>query len=113
MIYNYQGSGFIEVSGCASVQKYTFILYRWDERSVVFLKPKAVRGVLERIAIKKVLLNYNMGNFIPIYKDTLNSLYNESELISEFEARALAQDYIDRERQRVAENIRTCGSNSI
>lgn len=113
MTYYYFGSGSIETLGCAKVQKNIYVLYKWGERSVVYVKPKAVRGILEKIAVKKVFLNYKLGQYTPIYQDTLNSLYNEEELISELEARTLAQDYIDREQQRVAANIRNCGANTI
>lgn len=113
MTYYYYGSGSIDTFGCAKVQKEIFVLYKWGERSVVYVKPKALRGILEKVAVKKVLLNYYLGKYTPIYQDTLNSLYNESELISEYEARDLAQEYVDRENQRIADNIRRCGSSSL
>lgn len=113
MTYKYYGSGIIQTFGCARIEKDIYVLYKWGERSVVFLKPKALKGVLEKVAVKKVYLNFKLGRYTPIYQDTLNSLYNEEELISEVEARSLAQEYIDREEERISDNIRKCGSNTI
>ena len=110
---SYTGSGIINISGCSRNEKDIFVLYKWGERSIVFVKPKAVKGIIEKVAIKKVIINLKMGQYRPIYVDTLNSLYNEEELISEYEARQLAQDYIDTERERLADNIRRCGSNTV
>ena len=60
------------------------------------VKFQTEKGIIERIAIKRVLLNSGPKTFnkiIPIYQDTLNSLYNENELILEADARALALQY--------------------
>ena len=48
-----------------------------------------------------------------MYQDTLNSLYNEEELITELEARALVQTYIDRQKYLIGQSIRDCVANSI
>ena len=113
MSYQYFATGSIYTFGCARVEKDIFVYYKWGERSVVYLKYKAVKGLLERVAIKKVHLNYKLGRFTPVYQDNMNSLYNEEELISEYEARELVQDYIDLQNERIAANIRSCGSNTI
>lgn len=112
-MYSYLSSGSINVFGCSRIEKDIFVLYKWGERSVVYFKPKAVKGIIEKIAVKRVVLNYIKGQFRPIYIDTLNSLYNEEELVSEYEAKSLAQTYIDNERFKTAENLRRCGSNII
>lgn len=112
-MYSYLSSGSINVAGCSRIEKDIFVLYKWGERSIVYFKPKAVKGIIEKIAVKRVILNYIKGQFRPIYIDTLNSLYNEEELIGEYEARSLVQTYIDNERFKLAENLRRCGSNTI
>jgi len=110
---SFTSSGTISVFGCARVEKEIYVLYRWGERSVVYVKPKAIKGILEKIAVKKVIMNLKFGQYKPIYMDTMNSLYNEDELISETEARTLAQDYLDLQKEKIAENLRRCGSNTI
>jgi hypothetical protein len=51
--------------------------------------------------------------YAPIYQDSLNSLYNESELISELEAINYVQDYIERRKNMFGESISDCVANSI
>ena len=105
MIFYYDCSGTVNISGCSRIGKNIYIFYKWGERSVVYIKPKAIRGILEKIAIRKVILNNKNGKYIPIYQDSLNSLYNESELISEIEARNYVQDYIDRQKDMLGKKI--------
>jgi hypothetical protein len=96
MTYHYISSGFAKTGGCAKTQKAIYVHYKWGENSIVYLKYKAQKGILERIAIKRVILNAGTKTYnkiVPIYQDTLNSLYNESELISEVDARNLALEY--------------------
>jgi hypothetical protein len=112
-MYSYLSSGSINIAGCSRIGKDIFVLYKWGERSVVYFKPKAMKGIIEKIAVKRVVINYIEGKFRPIYVDTLNSLYNEEELIGGYEANLLAQTYIDNERFKLAENLRICGSNTI
>lgn len=112
-VYDFSDSnglgGLIYVSGCSRIERRIFAIYKWGERSVVFLKYKAEKGILEKIAIKEVLLNFKFGFYKPVYMDTLNSLYNEEELINEQQARMLAQAYINRRKAAIAESIRQCG----
>ena len=94
--FSYVGSGTAYTKGCAHTKKITYIQYKYGENSIVYLKYKAEKGIIERIAIKRVLLNSGPKTYnkiVPIYQDTLNSLYNENELILEADARALALAY--------------------
>lgn len=96
MNYSYVGSGTIKTGGCAIVEKYAFVEYKWGEGSVLYVKSKAEKGVIERVVIKRVILNSNAKTFlkiIPIYQDTLNSLWNENDLIIECDATTLATSY--------------------
>ena len=45
--YVHEGSGFAFVSGCSRFERRIFVNYKWGERSVVFLKYKAEKGILE------------------------------------------------------------------
>lgn len=94
--FSYVGSGTVYTKGCAVTKKITYIQYKYGENSIVYVKYKAEKGIIERIAIKRVLLNSGPKTFnkiIPIYEDTLNSLYNEDDLILEEDAKALALAY--------------------
>lgn len=59
-----------------------------DVGDTLYIKSRAKLGIFERVFIKKVLLN---GRFkiVPIYKDTMNALWNENELVTREEAEAL------------------------
>jgi AAA+ ATPase superfamily predicted ATPase len=107
MIYNYFSSGKIKVGGCAKTQRSIYVHYKWGENSIVYLKYKAQKGILEKIAIKRVILNSGPKTYnkiISIYQDTLNSLYNESDLITETEARSLAITYWETQEAEIKRN---------
>lgn len=64
---------------------------QWETGQTLYIKYRAEIGCLEKVVIKKVLLN---GPFqIPIYKDTFNWLWNESELILQEEATQIVDDW--------------------
>lgn len=113
MTLYYTGNGNVNIGGCARVERRIYVFYKWGERSIVYVKPKAVKGILEKIAVKKVILNNISGQYIPVYQDTLNSLYNEEELITEYEARVLVQEFIDRQKYLLAKAARECVGNTI
>lgn len=103
-IFSYIGSGTVYTKGCAITKKITYINYKYGENSIVYLKYKAEKGIIERIAIKRVLLNSGPKTYnqiIPIYQDTLNSLYNEDELILEADAKALALAYWTKRQENI------------
>ncbi|MEI7485875.1 MAG: hypothetical protein WCJ72_00470 [Chryseobacterium sp.] len=113
MIFYYDCGGKLNISGCSRMERRIYVFYKWGERSVVYIKPKAIRGILEKIAIRKVILNNKNDFYNPIYQDSLNSLYNESELISELEAINYVQDYIEKRKKMFGESISDCSANSI
>lgn len=92
----YSATGKISIFGCAKTQKSIYYNYKYGENSIVFLRYKAVKGVLEKIAIKKVILQSGrktFGQIVPLYQDTYNSLYNENDLCTHQEAIELAIIY--------------------
>jgi hypothetical protein len=96
MTYTYQGNGTITTHGHARTSKKIYISYKWGENSILFVKSKALKGCLEKVCIKSAIINSNAKTFNQvaiIYKDTLNSLWNESDLIEEEEAKSLALAY--------------------
>ena len=93
----YTGSGFIHIYGDGDYNKLIPISYKWGEGSILYVKYRAEQGVIERIAIKKLLLNNVQDNYaVPIYKDTFNRLWNEDDLILEDEARQIAVTYLEK-----------------
>jgi hypothetical protein len=104
MTYEYIGSGSIKTKGCADTSRHVFITYKWSENSILFVKKKSMNGILEKIAIKRVILNVKNGfSVIPIYQDTLNSLWNENELVIEQDARDFAIAYWEQQRDKIIE----------
>ena len=84
MAFSYLGSGKIKIGGCTGYSVFQYVKFRFPEGSIVYVCQKAKKGILEAIAIKKVLLN---GQFlIPIYVSTYNAVFNENELCTYFEA---------------------------
>jgi hypothetical protein len=104
MSYNYTASGTIRIGGCSDTFLQQYISIRYSIGSVLYLRQKALKGKLEKIAIRDVILPTSLNiwgsnlcnncNITPIYKDTYNSLYNESDLISYDEAIELATNYL-------------------
>lgn len=111
--YSCVPEGGLESFGCSLVEKRISVSYRWGERSIVYLKYKAIRGCIEKVAIKRVVMNNKYGGYVPVYWDNLNSIYNENELITEIEARQLVQTYIDKKNSEIARAARNCEANSI
>ena len=89
MAIQYTASGGINIFGCARIKHSIYYTYKYGENSVVFLRYKAVRGILEKIAIKKVIIKQSImtfGQIVPLNQDTLNAYYNEEELCTHQEA---------------------------
>ena len=95
MDYNYVSEGGITISGNSFAYRRKFIHFKYGPGSTLFLSYKAKMGVLERVTIKRIDVwsNYKT-NFlkVPIYVDTLNAFYNESDLCTEADAVSLAKE---------------------
>lgn len=65
--------------------------------AVLYFKTSAIKGKLEAITIKELInpkiLNKNACDYSPLYKDTMNALFEEDELISKSEALFLIENY--------------------
>lgn len=104
MSYNYDGSGAVNVSGCASYDKYVYVEYKWPLNSLLFSKEKARKGIMELVAIKRLFVNNNTKTQrqpVKIYQDTHNGLWNERDLLEEADARALAIAYWEKRKQQI------------
>jgi hypothetical protein len=94
MTFSYQMTGTMTITGCGNPSKTYNVLYRFAERSIVYLCYKAQKGILEAIWIKSVILVNKGGIYIPIYKDNLNAVYMEDELCTQTDAVNAATAYL-------------------
>ena len=91
-------AGTVRVGGCFHASWTWNVEYRYAEGSVVFRRDKARKGVLERVAVKSVLINdvHGVHDAVPMYVDTYNAMYGEEDLVPYAEAMALATTYYER-----------------
>jgi hypothetical protein len=101
--FPYTGSGSLLLVGCAETSVTPTIEHRWNVSDILFIRKKAVKGCLCKVAIKKVLFNANV-----IYLDTLNEFWNENDLITENEAEELAEEYVLAYEEARRRSIRNC-----
>jgi hypothetical protein len=107
----YTAIGGISIFGCARIKHSAYYVYKYGENSIVFLRNKAAKGNLEKIAIKKVILQSSHktgGQIVPLYQDTLNSYYNEEELCTHKEAVDLAIAYYETLKALTLEASKKC-----
>lgn len=96
MIYNETMSGGAVVNSCASIFTSHIYTTLYGIGDALYSAPKARRGVLEKIVIKQIVpikASLVGGMFVVMYKDTFNGLWNEDELITLDDAKALAIAY--------------------
>ena len=90
---NYVGSGGATFGGCATITKLVYIAHEWSVGELLYSKQKAAKGIMEPVVIKQILFNDRYVQTIPIYRDTLNYLWNEGDLVTEEDAVALIAAY--------------------
>jgi hypothetical protein len=96
MIINENFSGGIKLAGCIVEEFFKNYNTLYGPGDVVYSLIKANRGVLEKVIIKSQKLikskkTYN--RFVVLYTDTLNGLWNESDLIEFDDAKLIAENY--------------------
>jgi hypothetical protein len=92
-MFTYTASGSLRFAGCTSSAACTFLLVKFKEGSFVYLCEKAQKGILERLAIRRVKCTEIKGQIIALYFDTFNAVYNEEELCTHSEAVAKAKEF--------------------
>lgn len=86
----------------------SFYPYKYEEGSSVYVLAKARLGKLERVVIKRVVLNLKHSTYNqPIfnYVDTLNEIWLEAELGPQSVAVTMAENYYERQLQRVEDQM--------
>lgn len=94
--FSNSGSGGVRSCGCALITYCKTHTTLYGPRDVVYNIHKARRGTLEKVVIKKLKVidaNKIGGLFQVMYVDTLNGLWNESDLVSHSQAVNLATSY--------------------
>ena len=91
--------GGVELSGCACVFHTETIALKFGNGDIAFLRSQAIKGVLERIAIKRsgalIAGSHSCGDPLINYFDMLNARYMEDELVTHAEAIALATAFLE------------------
>lgn len=109
MDYTYISNGGIgQVGGCSTYTLFRLYFVKYKVGSIVYSKPKALKGVIEKIVIKKIRLFPERENslqsvckictFPPLYIDTLNAYHNEEDLVGPEDAVDLVDQYLARQR---------------
>lgn len=88
---NYESTGAIGICGTSDYQVSVYINYKYGIGSQVYVKKKAMRGIMQPVIVKKVNVKYT-GD---IYFDLDNAVWMESELIWFDEAQDMAIQYLE------------------
>lgn len=80
-------------SGCSIIEQQFNFESTFNIGDIAYIEGSARKGKLEKICIKKILMDINTVSVSPKYIDTLNGLYFSNELINYSEAVALARAY--------------------
>lgn len=92
MDFNYIGTGGLTLSGCADFSITEKFFVTFGVGSIVYNCRKATqKGQLEKIAIKKVIINSTQETYI----DTFNAIWDATELCTHEEALAAAIQYYE------------------
>lgn len=97
---SYTGSGGFRFGVCSKYWKTINYPHQWSPGDILFSKQKAMIGQFEKVAIKEVRLIMNastFGKMIFIYVDTFNSLWNENDLVQEYDALLIAKMYYEKQ----------------
>ncbi len=96
--YSYTIKGTILARTCNTYYKSDTLYYKYNPGDVLYLAYKAKIGKLEKVKIKDVRVVSSrkiLGAFSFVYVDTLNSLYNERDLVYETDALLLAKTFYE------------------
>ena len=99
------GSGTVNTGGCSEYEVIYYYDYKFTINSYAWLKYKAKKGILEKVAIKSVKM---ISPYVFLYTDTFNSLHDEDDLLTHEEAIEMAKTYWENLEYISAKNIRNC-----
>jgi hypothetical protein len=93
MDYTFISDGKLRFFGCPVINVEKLYPSKFSIGEILYPIRKARLGILEKIAIKKVILNFKDSQPIFIYKDTFNSLHDEEELCRYLEAQQEVESF--------------------
>lgn len=109
MDHNYTSTGQIRLAGYSLYTFYKLFYVKFKVGSIVYSRPKALRGIYEKIVIKKIRIfperEYplkkvcHLCNFPPMYIDTLNAYHNEEDLVGPDDVVSLIENFILQQRE--------------
>lgn len=112
-MFTYVATGGLNAVGCSITTKTIFIRTKFKEGDFAYEERLARKGKLERLVIKKINVVNNLstgGVYVINYKDTLNAIYLEEELIDEASALLLAEDFYQLQADLALEQLKKlCG----
>ena len=90
-------SGGVEIHGCNDVFRIENIPLKFGVGDIAFVKKKANRGVLERVAIRAIKSNLDtpFPTQLIVFFDTLNGRWLEADLLSHQEAIDAATAFLE------------------
>jgi hypothetical protein len=110
-MFEYTSGGGIGLGGCGGRRVTLYRHFRFGPGDTVYLCYRAIRGVLERVTIKRINIVQNertAGQIIPLYVDTYNSIYNEDDLCTEAQAIAKANYFYNKQLVEIDELLKNC-----
>ncbi len=93
---DFEAYGRIKFYGCARTNYTLFYDYKFVAGDIAYIKSKALKGKLEKIAIKKTIVHKNaatLNQIEIIYQDTFNSVHEEDQIVDYATALSLVQAY--------------------
>lgn len=118
MNYNFISEfGEIKLGGCGLYTHYNLFYLKFKVGSIVYSRPKALKGIVEKIVIKKIRLFQqslqkqirnpaiefstieDSFRYPPLYIDTLNGYHNEEDLCSSEEVVQIIDNYLSRKKE--------------
>ena len=111
MNFTYTAEGGLRLGGCACVSHKFCFQHRFEVGAKLFICDKAsLEGKLKPVVIKHVLINFDHGQPIFIYRETLNRCFLEEELCTKQEAIDLALEFCEDQEEKAIEFLESlCG----
>jgi len=97
--FSYTAGGTLQTFGCPELDFIHSIPVAFPVGTTAYDRISASRGRMEAVVIKKVMVFHNkktFGQYRIVYKDTLNSLYTDYDLLTHDDAKARVVAYLYR-----------------
>lgn len=98
---NYTASGTLKLKGNSITCSSNRVFIKYSIGDFVFIKEKALKGILEKICIKKHYIDVKKNPYLIKYQDTFNRAWLEYELIPHKEAVDLSIAYYEKKLQGI------------